>query len=431
MSLMTKKIGVNFLCFSLCLLFSSAEENDPSAYEVLQRYNLPIGVLPKGVAGYNLDPNSGQFSVNFTDGCDVNEGGYHLKYGPTITGVITQNNLGRIGGVKVKVPVFRWLSIRNIYRDQDTLRIKIKFVGTRSFPVKDANEGNTVEAKLIKFNSVTSNLRSFCTEAYLAISPQDVQSIFFCFTHLCHLWVGTHTLLLKQPEKVPIKVIHGPLVDQVYQQFNPWIYELHCNGAETLTLHVATDFEDHKHEFGRGYNRNEECLLDKNKLRLERTTNAFHKYEADQTTQGNDGWKQNSYIYGTKKGCDQVTLQLRMDGWRLLSIHGDKSQDERDWVFAEFKSGRSLIMTATHVADLRIMLVQTMEYSVIVFDTALTGHTLRLLQFPSTLEKGLGRMMSLESKFGGLLGQFTIEFLRSVDYCCKMKLSHLLTRLAN
>ncbi|PWA91941.1 DNA/RNA helicase, DEAD/DEAH box type, N-terminal [Artemisia annua] len=111
--------------------------------------------------------------------------------------------------------------------------------------------------------------------------------------------------------------------------------------------------------FGSCYNRNEECLLDKNKLCLERTTNAFHKYEADQTTQGNDGWKQNSYIYGTKKGCDQVTLQLRMDGWRLLSIHGDKSQDERDWVFAELKSGRSLIMTATHVADLRIMFVFT------------------------------------------------------------------------
>ncbi|KAH8486879.1 hypothetical protein H0E87_025759 [Populus deltoides] len=52
----------------------------------------------------------------------------------------------------------------------------------------------------------------------------------------------------------------------------------------------------------------------------------------------------------TKKGCDQVTRQLRMDGWAALSIHGDKNQAERDWVLAEFKSGRSPIMTATDVA---------------------------------------------------------------------------------
>ncbi|XP_077227569.1 DEAD-box ATP-dependent RNA helicase 20-like [Tasmannia lanceolata] len=52
----------------------------------------------------------------------------------------------------------------------------------------------------------------------------------------------------------------------------------------------------------------------------------------------------------TKKGCDQVTRQLRMDGWPALSIHGDKSQPERDWVLAEFKSGRSPVMTATDVA---------------------------------------------------------------------------------
>ncbi|KAI6682818.1 hypothetical protein NL676_028731 [Syzygium grande] len=52
----------------------------------------------------------------------------------------------------------------------------------------------------------------------------------------------------------------------------------------------------------------------------------------------------------TKKGCDHVTKQLRMDGWPALSIHGDKNQSEREWVLAEFKSGRSPIMTATDVA---------------------------------------------------------------------------------
>lgn len=46
-----------------------------------------------------------------------------------------------------------------------------------------------------------------------------------------------------------------------------------------------------------------------------------------------------------------------------------------------------------------------MSYSVIVFDTAPTGHTLRLLQFPTTLEKGLSKLMGLRGMFGGLMDQ--------------------------
>lgn len=49
--------------------------------------------------------------------------------------------------------------------------------------------------------------------------------------------------------------------------------------------------------------------------------------------------------------------------------------------------------------------VQTMDYSCIVFDTAPTGHTLRLLQFPTTLQKGLSKLMSLKGMFGGMLTQ--------------------------
>lgn len=57
-----------------------------------------------------------------------------------------------------------------------------------------------------------------------------------------------------------------------------------------------------------------------------------------------------------------------------------------------------------------------MDYSCIVFDTAPTGHTLRLLQFPSTLEKGLQKVMSLKSKFGGLISQVFLSLLSSISF---------------
>ncbi|KAJ9564548.1 hypothetical protein OSB04_000514 [Centaurea solstitialis] len=180
-------------------------------------------------------------------------------------------------------------------------------------PVEDANlvvqddKGNTVEAQFIEFDNITSNLRSFYTEAYLGISPTEVPKYWLLFqasvpplgwntyfitktsgkggyismvdtpqndtieigpgnlkmsfslqsgqlkritnsrtgidlpVQQSYLWYrsgaynqpsgayifhpdGSSPVIVSR--SVPIKVVRGPLVDEVHQQFSPWIYQV-------------------------------------------------------------------------------------------------------------------------------------------------------------------------------------------------------------
>lgn len=56
--------------------------------------------------------------------------------------------------------------------------------------------------------------------------------------------------------------------------------------------------------------------------------------------------------------------------------------------------------------------VQSMDYSCVVFDTAPTGHTLRLLQLPAMMDKALGKLVGMRGMLGGVLSQVAALFKR-------------------
>ncbi|XP_041364476.1 ATP-dependent RNA helicase dbp2-like isoform X2 [Gigantopelta aegis] len=53
----------------------------------------------------------------------------------------------------------------------------------------------------------------------------------------------------------------------------------------------------------------------------------------------------------TKRKCDDLSRRMKRDGWPVMGIHGDKSQQERDWTLNEFRHSKTPILIATDVAS--------------------------------------------------------------------------------
>ncbi|XP_058810755.1 uncharacterized protein LOC131675694 [Phymastichus coffea] len=52
----------------------------------------------------------------------------------------------------------------------------------------------------------------------------------------------------------------------------------------------------------------------------------------------------------TKRKVDEITRAINRYGYHAIGIHGDKSQQERDYVLSQFRNSRSAILVATDVA---------------------------------------------------------------------------------
>jgi arsenite-transporting ATPase len=47
--------------------------------------------------------------------------------------------------------------------------------------------------------------------------------------------------------------------------------------------------------------------------------------------------------------------------------------------------------------------IENQNYDLVIFDTAPTGHTLKLLNFPSTTEAALTKLLGMKDKFQGVM----------------------------
>ncbi|GKB66665.1 DUF538 domain-containing protein [Tanacetum coccineum] len=118
---------------------TAAITTTPTAYDLIQSYGFPKGILPIGVTNYTLNTTTGKFQAYFTNDCSFNiEGSYDLKYKKTISGTISNFRLKDLSGVSVKVWLF-WLNIVEVYVENGELGFSVG-IASASFPVGNFDE---------------------------------------------------------------------------------------------------------------------------------------------------------------------------------------------------------------------------------------------------------------------------------------------------
>ncbi|KAM3410562.1 hypothetical protein ACQJBY_002652 [Aegilops geniculata] len=95
---------------------------EPSAYEMLEKFGFPKGILPVGVTGYTLRRSDGAFQVFMDKDCEFEvDGGYKLTYKQTISGRVAGGSLWDLRGVSVKIFFVNWGIDQVVMADADHL----------------------------------------------------------------------------------------------------------------------------------------------------------------------------------------------------------------------------------------------------------------------------------------------------------------------
>nr|GLL42570.1 uncharacterized protein At5g01610-like [Ipomoea trifida] len=150
-------------CLAFFLGVAPAIGDSLTAYEILQEYDFPVGILPTGVESYELNRNTGKFAAYFGGSCSFTIKGYNLKYSKKITGTISQDRLSNLSGVQVKILLF-WLNIVEVTHKGDNLEFSVG-IASAGFGIDNFYESPQCGCGFSCVNKNTSNLRTLVSSS--------------------------------------------------------------------------------------------------------------------------------------------------------------------------------------------------------------------------------------------------------------------------
>ncbi|CAI9105406.1 OLC1v1004319C1 [Oldenlandia corymbosa var. corymbosa] len=109
---------------------------NPSPYKLLEQYDFPVGLLPQGATGYDLNPTTGEFSAYLNGTCTFTLAeSFYLKYESTVSGRISKDLLRELRGVSF-VAIKRRLRIVEVRKEGEVLVFSVG-PSSADFPAED------------------------------------------------------------------------------------------------------------------------------------------------------------------------------------------------------------------------------------------------------------------------------------------------------
>ena len=130
------------------------------------------------------------------------------------------------------------------------------------------------------------------------------------------------------------------------------------------------------------------------------------------------------------QGCDVlekagiVLEAMEIDPEKIMKKEfGEVTNGLKDDMVQDFKSWITSVPGIDEAMALAevLALVDSGEYTTLIFDTAPTGHTLRLLQLPQVLNVGITKLQTWQSRLGGVMGALAGAFNKDSDAAAQAK----------
>uniref|UniRef100_A0A5B7CD85 Uncharacterized protein n=1 Tax=Davidia involucrata TaxID=16924 RepID=A0A5B7CD85_DAVIN len=103
-------ICLSFICSSI-----DSSSSSSSIYDVFRSNGLPIGLIPKGVTNFTVDPTNGRFEFHLEQACDA-KFETQVRYDWNVSGTLRYGQIAELSGVAAQ-DLFLWFPVKGIRVD--------------------------------------------------------------------------------------------------------------------------------------------------------------------------------------------------------------------------------------------------------------------------------------------------------------------------